>query len=111
MGFGGYQDPVERAAAAEAARRAGEARALEDARTEALAAAIVEGLGLVANAILAAAGLPEAISGIPGPAAPSALAAEVCRAHGSDSCDTCDLADDALWVHPCDVADPNKGPE
>jgi hypothetical protein len=64
MGFGGYQDPMERAAAAEAARRAGEARALEDARTEALAAAITEGFGLVASAILAAAGLRPMLDGL-----------------------------------------------
>lgn len=54
---GRYQDPAEAKSAAEAAeameRRAAEA----DARTEAMATAIVEGFGLVAQAILAAAGV------------------------------------------------------
>lgn len=56
MGWGGYEDPRERKAAEEAREKMEQAQALEDGRTEALCTAIVEGLGLVANAILVAAG-------------------------------------------------------
>lgn len=68
MGFGGFVDPKERAAAEQAAEAIESARARADAHTEALATAIVEGFGLVANAILTASGRAPAISGIPGPA-------------------------------------------
>lgn len=57
MGWSGYEDPREKKAADEAAQKMAEAQQLEDGRTEALCTAIVEGLGLVAHAILAAAGI------------------------------------------------------
>lgn len=58
MGWGGFTDPREQAAANEAAAKMAQARAAEDSRTEALATAIIEGFGLVADAIRAAAGAP-----------------------------------------------------
>jgi hypothetical protein len=57
MAWGGFEDPAERKAAAEAADAANRRAAESDARTEALATAIVEGFGLVASAILTAAGV------------------------------------------------------
>lgn len=52
----GWQDPKEAAAAAEAAEKMAAARAEADARTEALANAIRDGFGVLADAILVAAG-------------------------------------------------------
>lgn len=57
MGWGGFTDPAEAAAAAEAAEKMEAARAEADGRTEALAAAILEGFAMLAAAIRAAAGI------------------------------------------------------
>lgn len=65
MGFGGYRDPIEAKAAREAAEKMAEQQQFEDSRTEALCTAIVEGFGLLAQAILAAAG--KSALGLPGP--------------------------------------------
>lgn len=58
MGWGNFVDPREAAAAHEAAEAMAAQRAMDDDRTEALATAIIEGFGLVADAILRAAGMP-----------------------------------------------------
>lgn len=60
----GFQDPAEARAAAEAADRMNAAQAGEDARTEALAAAIVEGFSLVASAVLTASGHRPMMNGL-----------------------------------------------
>lgn len=65
MGWGGFEDPAEAKAAAEAAEAMNRRAAESDARTEALATAIVEGFGLVAQAILAAAGMSSGMGGPP----------------------------------------------
>lgn len=57
MGWGGFTDPAEQAAANEAAAKMEQARAEADGRTEALAAAILEGFAMLATAIRAAAGI------------------------------------------------------
>jgi hypothetical protein len=56
MGFGGFVDPKERAAAQEAAAAMEKQRALADAHTTALCEAIRDGFATLASAIVAAAG-------------------------------------------------------
>jgi hypothetical protein len=58
MGWGSeFQDPAEKRAAQEAAEAMAAQRAAEDARNDMLAGAIVQGAALLADAVLAAAGI------------------------------------------------------
>lgn len=56
MGFGGFEDPKERKAAQDAVAAMEAQRALADAQTQVLADAIREGFGMLASAVLTAAG-------------------------------------------------------
>lgn len=59
MGFGGYQDPLERRAAAEAAEAMEAQRALADSQTAALCEAIRDGFATLSSAIVATFGTAE----------------------------------------------------
>jgi hypothetical protein len=61
MGWDGWQDPREAAAAAEMAQRAEEERRIEDARAQTMADAVRHGFADLAAAIVTAAG-PDAIA-------------------------------------------------